>query len=382
MTPARPRVHRGSSDEVLWKLQPATEAKHRLYKRYLDGWWPIMLQQSWVHRLTYVDAFAGPGEYEDGEDGSPTFVLDRLLHHESLERMGLRRDRVTLIFIEGDKARYEHLCSLLTSRFGPLDELPVTVVIRHGKAELDTLSLLTETGAWGSPILSIFDSWGNVAVPLTQLAEIAKNRSSEVIVTFGANWFSRRESEEPAKLDSVFGGAEFWQASDPSARPQERWQTWLETYRQSLIRAGFSFSLPFQVVPRTGQPLDLIFGTGHPRGVEVFKDAMWKVDQTDGMRFSDPHTTAAKQAAMTAMHPTLFDDPDAPDSELLAFVADCLSTGSKSLDQVRDFLMHETARWLAKHAVPAVEYLVKDGRVKREPATGRLTADTKLWLAV
>ena len=45
-------------------LEPATEAKHRLYKRYLDAWFPIFLQQAWVERVTYVDAFAGPGEYE------------------------------------------------------------------------------------------------------------------------------------------------------------------------------------------------------------------------------------------------------------------------------------------------------------------------------
>ncbi|GAA4891207.1 hypothetical protein GCM10023222_58730 [Saccharopolyspora cebuensis] len=83
---------------LLWKLEPATEAKHRLYKRYMDAWWPIMLQPTkdgyLRPRVTYVDAFAGPGLYADGEEGSPVFVLDRLLKHESVERMFLDRDRV------------------------------------------------------------------------------------------------------------------------------------------------------------------------------------------------------------------------------------------------------------------------------------------------
>lgn len=54
--------------DTLWKLASATAAKHRLYKKYLDAWWPILLQpsartgRSWPH-VTYVDAFAGPGEY-------------------------------------------------------------------------------------------------------------------------------------------------------------------------------------------------------------------------------------------------------------------------------------------------------------------------------
>ncbi|TDQ05457.1 three-Cys-motif partner protein TcmP [Labedaea rhizosphaerae] len=68
---------------VLWPLEPATAAKHRLYRRYLNAWWPIMLQQSGSRqgwdRVTYVDAFAGPGRYEGGEEGSPVFVLNLLL---------------------------------------------------------------------------------------------------------------------------------------------------------------------------------------------------------------------------------------------------------------------------------------------------------------
>lgn len=58
-------VGRPMSDDTLWPLEPATEAKHRLYKRYLDAWWPIMLQPNksgWSRpHVTYVDAFAGPG---------------------------------------------------------------------------------------------------------------------------------------------------------------------------------------------------------------------------------------------------------------------------------------------------------------------------------
>jgi three-Cys-motif partner protein len=368
-------------DELLWRLEPSTEAKHRLYKRYLDAWWPIMLQQSWVRRVTYVDAFAGPGEYHAGEEGSPVFALDRLLNHAAAERMNLSRDRVRLGFIEADEARYEHLKELLTDRFGALDQLPVRVEIRHGRAEHDTMPLLDQLGAWGHPILAVIDSWGNVGVPWPDVRRIAQNRSSEVIVTFGANWFSRREEEDPSKLDDIFGGAEYWSASDSATSPSDRWRAWLETYRAALLRAGFGFALQFQVVPRTGQPLYLVFGTGHTSGVEAFKDAMWNVDTSDGMRFSDPRTTIAKQEAIRALQPTLWDDPDAPDAELLAFVVDRLAEGPATVEQVRDYLLRETARWRPEHAREAINYLVTDGQVLREPPNGALRRDVTLRLA-
>ena len=86
-------VSRPNAD-VLWALEPATAAKHRLYKRYLDAWWPILLQprsrdgRLWP-RVTYLDAFAGPGRYLGGEEGSPVFALQRLLCHDATERMRL-----------------------------------------------------------------------------------------------------------------------------------------------------------------------------------------------------------------------------------------------------------------------------------------------------
>ncbi|MFE3413818.1 hypothetical protein ACFXMT_37625 [Streptomyces mirabilis] len=46
-------------------------------------------------------------------------------------------------------------------------------------------------------------------------------------------------------------------------------------------------------MPKTGQPLYLVYGTKHPRGVEVMKDAMCRVDKSDGMHFRDPRVRNA-----------------------------------------------------------------------------------------
>lgn len=367
---------------TLWKLEPHTEAKHRLYKRYLDAWWPIFLQQHSVTRVTYVDAFSGPGEYQGGEEGSPVFAVDRLLNHEARNRMNLSRDRVTLIFIEKYAERRDHLQRLLEERFGPLNDLPITIRVERGLAERDTLRLLDETQAWGHPILAIFDSFGNVGVSWEHLRRIANNLSSESIVTFGPNWFSRRENQEPHQLDFIFGGQQFWNPSNSDLTSVDRWREWLATYRDAIVRAGHAYALTFQVMPKTGQPLYLVFGTGHIKGVDAFKDAMWKVDRSDGMQFNDPRTNAAKQAAMAAMQPSLFDDLNAPDPELLGFVDDAVRLGrSTTVGDVADYLLTETARWRATQARPAIRYLINERRILRQPEQGPLRSDTLLTLA-
>ena len=82
---------------------------------------------------------------------------------------------------------------------------------------------------------------------------------------------------------------------------------------------------------------------------------------------------------MAALQPTLFDDPDAPDPELLGFVDDVVrERDSCTVEEVREFLLRETARWRKKHAWPAIQYLIGEGRMTREPANGQLRGDTVL----
>ncbi|MFC7795724.1 three-Cys-motif partner protein TcmP [Streptomyces cinereoruber] len=365
---------------VLWKLEPATAAKHRLYQRYLDAWWPILLQTS-QHtgfsrpRVTLLDAFAGPGRYEGNEPGSPVFIIDRLLNHKAVERMHLSQKRVHLIFIEKDRARYEHLLEELESQFGALADLPVKVVVRRGEAGHDSLPLLTELGAWGNPILGIFDSWGSVNVPLEVMRRIARNKSSEVITTFGPNWFSRREELNAGILDSVFGGRGHWEPAADESRPDERWRAWLNTYRHALQRAGFGYQLQFQLVPRTGQPLYLVFGTGSDAGLRAMKDAMWKVDDRDGESFKDPRTRGAEATGQL----DLFQTEGAIDPELLELVNQRLAQGSITVETLGHWLLTETARWTSSHALKAVRVMRQDGSVVLG-STGKLT--TKSWVSL
>ena len=353
---------------LLWRLEPATAAKHRLYRSYLDAWWPILLQTSargyQRPRITYVDAFAGPGQYTGGEEGSPVLALKRLLNHTAINRMHLSRDRACLIFMEKRLDRCEYLAAELTRHFGPLPDLPVRVVIRKGEAGKDLAGLLDEVGAWGYPILAVIDSWGNVNVPLTVLERIARNPSSEVITTFGPNWFSRREQLNQDHLDAVFGGRGYWEPADREVRPDERWRAWLSTYRSALGRAGFRHQLHFEVVPRTGHPLYLVFGTGHPKGVEVMKEAMWDVDGSDGMSFRDPRT----RGWVPPDQQSLFDMPGVVQPELLELVHQRLTESkSVSLEELGRWLLLETARWRTRDARPAVQELLTAGSIAVHP---------------
>jgi hypothetical protein len=86
----------------------------------------------------------------------------------------------------------------------------------------------------------------------------------------------------------------------------------------------------FQVVPGTGQPLYLVYGTGHEKGVEGMKEAMWDVDGSDGMSFRDPRT----RGAVDPNQPTLWGGAGAVQPELLELVTQRLQEGVTSLDEL------------------------------------------------
>lgn len=366
---------------VLWELEPNTSAKHRLYARYLAAWWPKLLQsvpgRTSFARVTYLDAFAGPGRYAGGQPGSPLLAIEQLLTHTARDRMSLSRDRVKMLFIEKDPGRLHHLQQELDRTFGPPDQLPIDVRPPCcGEAARDTIPLLTEAGAWGYPILAIFDSWGNVNVPLDVMAKIAHNQSSEVIVTFGPNWFNRRHALDPDVLDAVFGGREHWRPADATVTPNDRWRAWLDTYQQALRRAGFRYTLQFEVVPDTGLPLYLVYGTGARAGLEAMKAAMWSVDGHDGLSFRDPRLPNTPSPDQ----PSFFDDAAGANTlELDQLVRQKLSNGPATVADIGEWLLTETSRWRDTHAAPAVRRLRDDLIVTVAPA-GRVTRDSVVSL--
>lgn len=355
--------------DTTWELQPHTEAKHQLYTHYLAGWWAKLLQTPQFTKITYVDAFAGPGNYSDGEPGSPIIAIRDLLAHR--QATNLTRDRARVILIEREPPRYRQLLANLSKVFGPLDQLPAHVETHNTEADPGALDALSALGSWGSPMLINYDSWGSVNVPLATMKIIAASRSSEVLITFNPQWFSRHALNQLEFTDKVFGSRERWlgftHLPDDKTDPQARRDFWLTAYSDALRSAGFKYTTRFSIVPNHGNPLALVFGTNHTAGIEVMKNAMWKVDPKDGSSFRDP-----RKSTYNPDQSTLFDYTPAtghtPDAELLGYVQDFVDqVGACTVNDIREWLLVETSRWLPRHARDAVLHLRDAGTLVTEP---------------
>jgi hypothetical protein len=105
-------------------------------------------------------------------------------------------------------------------------------------------------------------------VPWSLDQRLAHNPSTEVIITFGPNWFTRFARSEPEQLDLVFGGPKYCQLAPGNAAPASGGAPGWPSTRQALRLADFPYRLHSRSCRRPGSPFYLVHGTGR-KCVEV-----------------------------------------------------------------------------------------------------------------
>src|SRR4051795_4199773 len=94
------------------KMTPHTAAKHLLLKRYLDRWFPILGR---FHKsINYIDGFAGPGEYQGGEVGSPQMAIEAAKAHVDQGTLD-PEVQIHFSFVEADPDAAENLEARLST---------------------------------------------------------------------------------------------------------------------------------------------------------------------------------------------------------------------------------------------------------------------------
>jgi len=175
---------------ILWKIAPHTNAKHQILKRYVEAWAPILSQKGYNERLIYIDGFAGPGEYEDGEDGSPIVVLKALKNHS---RQGNFKSKFRNLFIEICKERADHLRKVIEDRVEPLPSwIKYEVITNDFNQYIKGLMKYLEDNKLSlAPALTFVDPFGWKDLNYNVLSDLMKFEKGELLITFMAGFLDR-----------------------------------------------------------------------------------------------------------------------------------------------------------------------------------------------
>lgn len=332
---------------ITWTRDPHTAAKHAILRGYLNAWWPILLQG--YGSATFAEGFAGPGEYRDGEDGSPLEAL-----HALLKRDHPLPGQARLVLVEDHTGRANHLNGVIADRYPTLPP-NVSVQVKQGACAQVLSPALTAAGAWDQPMFVNLDPF-NAEVPYDLVCQVAANPASEVFITFMSQWLTRwAEDEDQDQGDITFGGP-MWR--EVARQPTELKKRFLvDTYKQRLRDAGFVYALAFELVNKQGTAFFLVHGTSSKAGVEKMKEAMWAVDPVYGLGFRDPRDR----------HQIAFEIQDEADlASLTTSLTEHMGDAEMDVGVLRDWTLTETP-YLGKHAVRLLTRWRDEGRLATSP---------------
>jgi three-Cys-motif partner protein len=308
---------------TIWDIEPHTQAKHEILKRYLQAWFPIM--SKWNGRILYIDGFAGPGEYSKGEPGSPLIAIDVAKEH----RLKLNSELV-FWFIEAREDRCEHLKELL-GRIELPDNIKYEVECSKFDESLTSLfDKLDEQGKRVAPTFAFIDPFGYSDTPFSVIERIMKNKRCEVLITFMSGFLNRFKSDphKEGAFDLLFGTTE-WREIIFDLDFDETSVKKIVRYYQKRLELVAKHVRTFEMINRFNQAIyHLIFCTNSIDGLKKMNDSMWKVDEKSGFTFSD--RTDPDQAVL------LKHEPDY--EQLKKLILDKFKGKEVSIEEVEEFV--------------------------------------------
>lgn len=276
-----------SKISTIWPIEPHTQAKHEVLRYYLGAWFPILATAH--RRLLYIDGFAGPGEYKDGEDGSPIIALKVAKDHKlknKLQRPGIE---LVFFFIELDEPRFQNLEWKLAKL-----QLPSNFRVEKERDSFEhafgsALSEIEEQSKHLAPSFVFIDPFGPTGFPLSLITRLVQQPRSEVLITFNYQalnrWFLQDESKHK-NLDELYG-SDVWRPALDIADSHRREDYLRTAYQNVLENLGWKVR-PFRMINKHNQTqYYLFFATAHWRGMLVMKRAMWSAAPRGDFQYSD-----------------------------------------------------------------------------------------------
>ncbi|MEQ4206291.1 three-Cys-motif partner protein TcmP [Actinopolymorpha sp. B9G3] len=326
-------------------MYPHTRAKHDLLVRYLGGWFPVL--SKYRGRILFFDGFAGPDIYENGDPGSPTKALNTLLEH----RFKMSDCEFVFVFNEQDPDRFESLRERHKALTDSVGELPKNVTVHFLNENFvdvaeGILEQLERNGKQLAPTFAFLDPFGYKDIPIKLIQRFLAFERCELFIYFDFNSTMRfaTAGNVDKRFEELFGTDEFKNAP-PSGDPQ-RGPFLRDLYERQLKEVcQFPYVQSFEMVrPDNKVGHYLYFCTRNIKGLEVMKEAMWKVAPGGDFRFSD----------VLAGQPILFEEnPDT--SPLQANLLSHFAGRLVNIKEVQDYtlvytpfaLSHLKARTLA-----------------------------------
>lgn len=290
-----------ATSETLWKLEPHTVGKHLVLRAYLNAWLPIMSSAN--SRVLFIDGFAGPGEYAEGEEGSPQIALRALVDHSASIKA-----EVAYFFIEKEDDRAKHLEKIVDG-WKPKVPTSTSVAVITGAFD-DTMTgifdYLDEKNSKLAPAFVMVDPFGVKGTPMSVVRRLLKNPRCEIYFSLMYEFLNRFKAspEFEPHLDDLFGCPD-WRDLIGIADTEERRLAIYDLYERQLREAGAKQVIRFDIFDGKRLKYSIFFASQHEVGADRMKAAIWKAAPQGDFAFRGSHTPQLELVASPNFEPLM-----------------------------------------------------------------------------
>lgn len=322
----------------VWKLDKHTLGKHLVLRNYLDAWLPIL--GKFNQKVLIIDGFSGPGEYAEGEEGSPQIMINAFLEHYYNKHLD---SEFIYYFIEDNRERFTHLQKLLKAKYPqPPKNLKFKCFNSTFDGHLDeVLQQIVHQQNAVCPLFAMVDPFGVSDTPMRLIAQIMANPKSEVFVSFMYDFINRfKKSNEFEKHLTGLFGTEDWKKAIDIIEKNARKQFLCELYKKQLKNNGAEHVIYFDLYNDNRLVYTIFFASNHWKGADKMKAAIWKAIPDGSFSFKGSATGSIISGGAKDYQKVLkqilqqFDDKRTNVAELQAFIGsektDIPSDGFKS----------------------------------------------------
>ena len=332
-----------TADDPLWVCPPRTKAKLELLTNYLSAWFGILAASGFKH-VFYVDGFCGPGQYKDGEDGSP-IIATRLANSTAQKFPGFK---ASLIFVDSEPGAIAHLRSMPAIQ---KHHSNVSIDVKEGAFADEVDGIVAGLAAHkNSPTFSFIDPFGFSHSPFEKLELLMQNRSSEIFVNLMCGFMNRFKEHDDDQITenikNMIGEGDLNTIVDAA----DSIDAICLAFECNLKKIG-PYTLKFMMRDEKNIRDNAFFFCGkHPRGFEKIKQANWKLDPVHGNSFSAHGEANSIQGDMFRTGPQT--------QELSNLLAKNFG-GIKgvSVEEIFQWVIEETESFLPSHARVELEIL-------------------------
>lgn len=338
------------SQDFFKKFTEDTNVKLELYEDYLTKWLPVFIcsRQPFKDTVNIMDLFCGPGKDKEGTLGSPLIALRVLKKYEG--HVHQTSVKINLFFNDREQKHIDQLKQSIEEIGYNRKKITIHYSCRDFEECYPSISKIAKNSA----NLIFLDQFGIKYVNQEKFTELSLLSVTDLIFFISSSTFKRFHNDD--NINKILGLT----SDEIQAEDFYKIHRLVHKAYSNFIPEGHSYGLaPFSIRKGTNV-YGLIFGSGHPLGLEKFLDICWEKDEVTGEANFDIQGDIKLQT-----QPSLFAEEEQKTfkiPEFQALLENAILNGEITTD-LGVYVFALNKGFTIKHIEPIIRKLKKDKRI-------------------